>query len=143
MTDFEVLEEKYDFIIFDTPPGWHMIVINLIMLASKAILIVRPNNYAVKGTKRMVDILYKRAKPLKTWEVFLLFNQIPEHADFSNDIEKWRKNLYQKGIKFAGEIPCSCETSFQLAHEINIFPEGHEFTNALQDALKNININWN
>jgi MinD-like ATPase involved in chromosome partitioning or flagellar assembly len=136
--DIEALEERYNYIIFDTPPGWHMVVINLIMLSSKAILIIRPNNYAVNGTKKMVDILYKRAKPLKTWEVFLLFNQIPEHADFSKDIEKWSQELNEAGLKYAGEIPCSCETSYQLAHEINIFPEGHDFTKALKNSLKNI-----
>ena len=138
MKDFEALEGRYDYIIFDTPPGWHMIVINLIMLSNKAILILRPNGYAVAGTKRMIEILYKRAKPLKNWEVYLLFNQIPERADFSPDIEKWSAEFHRAGIKYAGEVPCSCEISYQLAHETSIFPDTHEFTKALKLALKNI-----
>jgi MinD-like ATPase involved in chromosome partitioning or flagellar assembly len=138
MKDFEALEGTYEYIIFDTPPGWHMIVINLIMLSNKAILILRPNGYAVAGTKRMIEILYKRAKPLKNWEVYLLFNQIPERADFNPDIEKWSAEFHQAGIKFAGEVPCSCEISYQLAHETSIFPDDHEFTKALNLALKKI-----
>ena len=47
MNYLDKLKTKYDFVIFDTPPGWHLIVVNLIMLANKAILILRPNSYAV------------------------------------------------------------------------------------------------
>ncbi len=136
--DFKKLEDTYDYIIFDTPPGWHMVLINLIMLSNKAVLILRPNNYAVDGTKRMIDILYKRAKPLDKWEIFFVFNQVPERADFSTDLERWKKEFQKEGIKYGGEIPCSCKTAYLLAHEKNIFPKDHEFIQSLEKIMEKI-----
>ncbi|MHA2295691.1 MAG: MinD/ParA family ATP-binding protein [Candidatus Hodarchaeales archaeon] len=135
MEDIAALKGMYDYIIFDTPPGWHLIVVNLIMLSSKAILILRPNSFAVEGTKRMIDILYKRAKPMRSWEVFLLFNQVPE-VDMMVDLDKWSSEFENEDIRYAGHISCSCNNSYQMAHEATIFPPEHEFNRELQKALE-------
>lgn len=137
MEDFGKLETKYDYVIFDTPPGWHLIVVNLIMLSSKAVLILRPNSFAVEGTKRMVEILYKRARPMKSWEVYLLFNQVPE-IDMAADLDKWAGEFQEEGIKYAGNISCSCQNSYQMAHEATIFPPEHEFNRSLQESLERL-----
>ena len=118
MRDLERLTGTYDYIIFDSPPGWHMIIINLILLATKAILILRPNKYAVEGSLRMIDSIYKRTKPLRSWEVFL-----------------WAQKFIELGITLAGQIPCSCETSYDMAHQVTIFPSDHEFNQSLNKAL--------
>ena len=44
----------------------------------------------------------------------------------------------EAGIKYAGNIPCSCITSYEMAHETNIFPDNHEFTDSLKLALEYI-----
>jgi MinD-like ATPase involved in chromosome partitioning or flagellar assembly len=134
INDLELLEDRYDYVIFDTPPGWHLIVVNLIMMSNKAILLLRPNSYAVNGTKRMIEILYKRAKPISRWDVYLLFNQVPE-VNMKADLEMWAGEFQKDGIKCAGSISCSCDTSYQMAHEVTIFPLDHTFTKALQNAL--------
>ena len=59
MEDFKTLEDNYDYVIFDTPPGWHLVVVNLIALSNKAILLLRPNSYEVNGTKMLLEVLYK------------------------------------------------------------------------------------
>ncbi|MFX0151764.1 MAG: tyrosine-protein kinase family protein [Candidatus Hodarchaeota archaeon] len=133
--DIEALEDQYDFVIFDTPPGWHLIVVNLIVLSDIAILILRPSSYAVNGTKRMIEILYKRAKPLSSWGIYLLFNQIPE-IDMRRDLEQWAAEFQKEGIKYAGEISCSCNIAYEMAHEAMIFPSNHRFNLELQKALK-------
>jgi MinD-like ATPase involved in chromosome partitioning or flagellar assembly len=135
--DFETLQNHYDYIVFDTPPGWHLVIINLIMLSDKAILILRPNSYAVKGTKRLVEMVYKRAKPMSSWEIFLLFNQVPE-VEMSADLQQWAEEFQQDGIKYAGFIDCSCTTSYQMAHDAMLFPADHQFNLALQAALSRI-----
>ncbi|MFX0051533.1 MAG: tyrosine-protein kinase family protein [Candidatus Hermodarchaeota archaeon] len=135
--DLDSLKDQYKFVIFDSPPGWHLIVINLIMLANRAILLLRPNSFAIDGTKRMIEIIYKRAKPMNSWEIYLLFNQVPE-IDMRADIERWTGELKQKGLKYAGSISCSCDTSYQMAHEAMILPEDHRFNIALQAALDKI-----
>ncbi|MFX0015291.1 MAG: ParA family protein [Promethearchaeota archaeon] len=132
--DLKTLEKKYDYIIFDTPPGWHLIVVNLIALSNKAILLLRPNSYEVNGTKILIEILYKRAKPITSWEVYLLFNQVPE-VNMKTDLERWTEDLKKDGIKYAGQISCSCETAYQMAHETKILDLEHEFNKSLQNAL--------
>ncbi|MFX0013848.1 MAG: tyrosine-protein kinase family protein [Promethearchaeota archaeon] len=137
MKDLEALEDHYDFVIFDSPPGWHMILINLIMLCNKAILILRPNSYAVSGTQKMIEIIYKRAKPIRNWDMFILFNQVPE-IEMITDLERWGEQFQKNGIKYAGYISCSCETSYQMAHEAMIFSAEHPFHVALKKAINNM-----
>jgi MinD-like ATPase involved in chromosome partitioning or flagellar assembly len=132
--DFKALEENYNYIIFDTPPGWHLILVNLITLSDKAILLLRPNSYEVNGTKILLERLYKRAKPIGSWDIFFLFNQVPE-VDMKADLEKWAKEFQKDGIKYTGYISCSCNISYQMAHETTIFPPNHEFNQALQNTL--------
>ena len=134
IADFQKLEENYDYVIFDTPPGWHLIVVNLIALADKAILLLRPNSYEVNGTKLMLDILYKRAKPMTNWEIYLLFNQVPE-VDMKAVLEKWAGEFQKDGIKYSGYISCSCNIAYQMAHDTKIFTPEHEFNQSLQNAL--------
>ncbi|MHA1977734.1 MAG: tyrosine-protein kinase family protein [Candidatus Hodarchaeales archaeon] len=130
ITDLKALENKYQYVVFDSPPGWHMNLVNLITLSNKAILILRPNSYEVNGSKRLLEILYKRAKPRLNLGVFLLFNQVPE-VDMANDLKNWAGEFDKDGIKYAGHIPCSCTTSYQMAHGTTIFPSEHEFTQSL------------
>ena len=133
--DIKPLEDKYDYIIFDSPPGWHLIVVNLIALANKAILLLRPNSFEVNGTKILLEILYKRAKPNINWDVYLLFNQVPE-MDMKTDLEMWAEDLKKDGIKYAGCISCSCKTSYQMAHEIKMLELEHDFNQSLQQAMR-------
>ncbi|PWI46525.1 hypothetical protein CEE45_16370 [Candidatus Heimdallarchaeota archaeon B3_Heim] len=130
MRDLKILEEKYDYVIFDSPPGWHLILVNLITLSNKAILILRPNSYEVNGSKRLLEILYKRAKPRLNLDIYLLFNQVPE-VDMIKDLEKWAGDFQSDGIKYAGHINCSCQTSYEMAHGSSIFPINHEFAQSL------------
>ncbi|MFX1538321.1 MAG: ParA family protein [Promethearchaeota archaeon] len=136
--DFKALEDQYDYVIFDTPPGWHLIVVNLITLSNKAILLLRPNSYEVNGTKIMLEILYKRAKPIRNWEVYLLFNQVPR-VEMKGDLDNWAEEFKEDGMKYAGHISCSCNIAYEMIHETMIFPLEHEFNQALQNALKTIN----
>ncbi|UCE13915.1 MAG: hypothetical protein JSV04_01755, partial [Candidatus Heimdallarchaeota archaeon] len=112
----------------------HLILVNLIALSSKAIILLRPNSYEVNGTKILVDILYKRAKPITSWDVYLLFNQVPE-VDMKADLEKWAGQLEEDGIKYAGHISCSCKTAYHMAHEKKILDVDHEFNQSLHKAL--------
>ncbi len=135
--DFKSLEKDYNFIIFDTPPGWHLIVVNLIALSNKAILLLRPNSYEVNGTKIMLEILYKRAKPISSWNVYALFNQVPE-VEMKENLDNWVGELEREGIKFVGQISCSCNIAYEMAHNSKIFPLKHEFNQALQRALNKL-----
>ncbi len=135
IADLNTLEKKYSYVIFDTPPGWHLIVVNLIALSNKAILLLRPDSYEVNGTKIMLDILYKRAKPMSSWDVYVLFNQVPE-VEMRVDLDNWAGELQKEGMKYVGYISCSCNIAYEMAHNTKIFPLEHEFNRALQSALE-------
>ncbi len=132
--EFKSLENKYKYVVFDSPPGWHMNLVNLITLSNKAILILRPNSYEVNGSKRLLEILYKRAKPQLNLDVYLLFNQVPE-VDMVKDLNSWAEDFKQGGIKYAGHISCSCTTAYEMAHGTTIFPPDHVFTRSLQEVV--------
>ncbi|MHA1945693.1 MAG: tyrosine-protein kinase family protein [Candidatus Hodarchaeales archaeon] len=135
--DLKALEGEYEHVIFDTPPGWQLILVNLITLADKAILLLRPNSYEVNGTKRLLEILYKRAKPTASLDVYILFNQVPE-MDMKVELGRWVKDFQGEGVKYAGKISCSCLISYQMAHETTIFPLEHEFAQSLQLVVKKV-----
>lgn len=135
--DFKALRGEYNYVIFDTPPGWHLILVNLITLSDKAILLLRPNSYEVNGTKILLEILYKRAKAPGSWDIFLLFNQVPE-VDMKADLKKWAKEFQKDGLEYSGYISCSCDIAYQIAHETTIFPLKHTFNNELQSALSKV-----
>ncbi len=139
MENLKACEDKYDYVIFDTPPGWQLILVNLIALADTVILLLRPNSFEVSGTKQLLDILYKRAKPSMSFDVNLLFNQVPE-VDMENDLETWAKKLQLEGIKYVGYISCSCHTAYEMAHETTIFSLEHEFSRSLQQVIGNLKI---
>jgi MinD-like ATPase involved in chromosome partitioning or flagellar assembly len=134
ISDLNSLEKNYNYIIFDTPPGWHLIVVNLIALSNKAVLLLRPDSYEVNGTKLMLDILYKRAKPMSSWEIFFLFNQVPE-VEMKADLDNWAGELQKEGMKYLGYISCSCNIAYEMAHKTKIFPMEHEFNQTLQRAM--------
>ncbi len=134
IADLKTLEKKYNYIIFDTPPGWHLIVVNLIALSNKAVLLLRPDSYEVNGTKIMLEILYKRAKPIRSWDVYLLFNQVPD-VEMKVDLDNWAGELEKDGMKYIGHISCSCNIAYEMAHKTKIFPLEHEFNQALKNAL--------
>ncbi len=139
MENLKACEEIYEYVIFDTPPGWQLILVNLIALANVAILLLRPNSYEVMGTKRLIEILYKRAKPSMNFDVNLLFNQVPE-VDMIKDLEGWAEELQIEGISYLGHISCSCQTAYEMAHETTIFPLEHEFSQSLQQVISNLKI---
>ncbi|MHA1995684.1 MAG: tyrosine-protein kinase family protein [Candidatus Hodarchaeales archaeon] len=134
LKDLKALEKVYKYVIFDSPPGWHMNLVNLITLSNKAILILRPNSYEVNGTMRLLEILYKRAKPRLGLDVYLVFNQVPE-VDMVKDLEQWADDFHKDGIKYAGHISCSCTTSYEMAHGTTIFDSDHVFTQSLQKII--------
>lgn len=135
INDFKKLD-GYDYVIFDSPPGWHLVVVNLIMLATKAIVILRPTDYEVNATKMMLEKLYKRARPIESWSVHLLFNQLP-NVDMKTELKKWVNEFVNDGLKNAGFISCSCNLSYIMAHEKLISSE-HDFYQELGNVLKGV-----
>lgn len=115
----------YDFVIFDTPPGLSYIAINNIALSNNAVIVVRPNSQAIKGTFSMFEQLYLKTKSPDQINLYIVFNQIPRVA-MTKELNDWSKKFSSLRIKEAARIPCSCEGTYDMAIGKHIFDKDHE-----------------
>jgi MinD-like ATPase involved in chromosome partitioning or flagellar assembly len=128
------LKTEYDYIIFDTPPGAHFLVINNIALADIAVIIVRPNAIAIKGTFKMIEDIYFKTKSPELLKMYILFNQIPR-VPMTKELNEWAKKAKNMKINQAGRIPCSCEGVYDMSKGKNLFESDHEIITYLQSLI--------
>jgi cellulose biosynthesis protein BcsQ len=128
------LKTQYDYIIFDTPPGAHFLVINNIALADIAVIIVRPNAIAIKGTFKMIEDIYFKTKSPDLLRMLILFNQIPR-VPMTKELNEWTKKAKNMKINQAGRIPCSCEGVYDMSKGKNLFESDHEIITYLQSLI--------
>ena len=132
--EIKKIEKKYNYIIFDTPPGAHFLVINNIALANMAIIVVRPNSIAVKGTFKMIEDIYFKTRNPGSFQMFLLFNQIPR-VPMTKELDEWSTEAKKLNLKQAGRVPCSCEGVYQMSKGQNIFEPDHEIITYMQSLI--------
>ena len=127
-------KNTYDYVIFDTPPGLHFLIINNIVLANHAVIIVRPNAIAVEGTIKMINDLYFKTKSPSKIHIYIVFNQIPR-VPMTQELNTWDNIFKKMQLIPAGRIPCSCMGSYAMARGINIFPPEHEINRYMAPLL--------
>ena len=130
-------KNKYDYIIFDTPPGLHFLIINNIALANHAVIIVRPNAIAVEGTIKMINDLYFKAKSPSKIHIYIVFNQIPR-VPMTKQLNEWDNVFTKMQLIPASRIPCSCMGSYDMARGINIFPPEHEINRYMAPLISHL-----
>lgn len=131
---------QYDYIIFDSSPGWNFLIINNLIISDSVILVSRLNKYEVEGTRRMIEDIYSKTR---SWDknLFLLWNQVPrlesEKIDpLIKEIEdKFRANNEQIIGKF-GRIPLSDQYSYKTALGELMFNDKDSFH--IKKVLKDI-----
>ncbi|MFW9992645.1 MAG: ParA family protein [Candidatus Odinarchaeota archaeon] len=113
------IQDKYDYLLFDTSPGWSFTLIGNLLVSDIAFVILRPNIYEVQGTIRLINEIYRKARLTKDLQIFVLFNQIPnvEHGKRYLD---WKSSLEREKISILAEIDCSCELSRELGWGITL-----------------------
>ncbi|MFX0091849.1 MAG: hypothetical protein ACFFBD_08820, partial [Candidatus Hodarchaeota archaeon] len=113
------LQANYDYVIFDTRPGYTVELINSILVADMAILLTRLDADTVEKTIDMYDRIYAQ---FKNKYIFLVQNQVPtpveglSDATLDLDIEEkmkaWAKFVEDKDLV---TIPLKNEIAYMLS----------------------------
>ncbi|MCW8961652.1 MAG: AAA family ATPase, partial [Ignavibacteriaceae bacterium] len=73
MKILNVYKDTYDYIIFDTAPGRNFPALTNLIISDYFFIIVRPNLYAVLGTKNMIEETYSKTKPSSQFHSVVIF----------------------------------------------------------------------
>lgn len=125
LNDFKK-EHKNAILIIDTPPGYHFVVINNILIAKIALIVVRPNVYAIEGTKRILMDIYDKTRLSKDLQTYILFNQVPDVPEFP-ELELWKQEFKEKGYEILPDILLDHQTSYYSSKDYSIYPENSFF----------------
>ena len=131
-------KERYDYIIFDTAPGRNFPALTNLIMSDYFFVIVRPNLYAVKGTKNMIEDIYTKTKPSSQFRSFIIFNQVPvpESKDMKEKINEWIISLPPTIEKYL-VIPYDIETAVDTTLRKIFFSQGviHEKIKEIKDYI--------
>ena len=133
--------QKYDYIIFDTPSGRNFVAVSNLFLSHLAVVVIRPSDYSINGTKFMLEEVYNKTKPNNILPCFVIFNQIPspENFDMNIKLEAWKNELNTKeSYRKFFTIPLFIETALKTALGKVIFGEEDEFTLKIDEILLNL-----
>jgi MinD-like ATPase involved in chromosome partitioning or flagellar assembly len=100
-----LLKEVFDYVIFDTSPGFRYNSINAIVSADVVFVITTLEKSDMDGTQRMVTELYD----LFEKKTEIMANKIPSGHLPSKGCKRKEEDLKGLGLPVIGAIPCSCE----------------------------------
>jgi MinD-like ATPase involved in chromosome partitioning or flagellar assembly len=133
-----LIEQKFDYLIFDTSPGLQYSSINAIVTADFVVVATTGDRSDVDGTRRMLRELYN----LFEKKTGLVINKVLDSASKSkrDEMSSRVKDVYQ--VPLLGVVPCFCEI---LRAEGNlIFAQDkpdHPFTKILDEMARKIETN--
>ncbi|MFX1533315.1 MAG: ParA family protein [Promethearchaeota archaeon] len=118
---------NYDFIILDSAPGRNFVSIGNLVIAHLALVVVRPTNYSVMGTKIMLGDVYEKIKPPKMLPTFIIFNQVPlpNSIRIKSQMKEWTRILIDtQRVTESFMIPFNEETALEAALGKSVFTKG-------------------
>lgn len=131
-------KSRYDFLLFDTPPGLSFIAINNIALSRRAIIIIRPDLNAIEGTKRMMKNVYFKAKSPSRFPIYVVYNQIPR-VPMTKELDEWTKSFEEINLIHGARIPTvTPEWQYKIAKGQYILPAEHEINNYMSPLIKHL-----
>lgn len=97
----ELKENKYDFVLIDTPPGLNYSALNAIVSSDAVVLITLPDKVELKGATTLLTEIYDAIK----LKVYLIVNKIPVSS--GEDAEEIGKEVAAilKKTELLGVIP--------------------------------------
>lgn len=138
--DFQQL--NYDYIIFDLSPGFHLFVINTLVMANHVFLMMRPDFQSLRGVEILLKDVYFKVRRKEGVKLNIILNQIPKFNKTMKIVDKWEIKL---GIKFdvidnIFQIPFEYETNYNTIIKEMILPVNNstsiEISNILQKIIK-------
>jgi septum site-determining protein MinD len=132
-----LIEQKFDYIIFDTSPGLQYSSMNAIVVANFVVVTTTSDCSDVNGTKRMIAHCYGRFEN----KTGLVLNKVPNSPN-SNTEEMAKKVKEDYKVPLIGVLPCFC--AVKDASGKRIFPQDepdHAFTKEIAEIAAKIE-NW-
>jgi chromosome partitioning protein len=127
--EIELIKNRYDHILIDTPPFLGQFLINGLIAAEKIALVFSPDSFAINGYEniRLIlndieEILGKKISIdlaiLNRWTDVIppltffdrignIFKNTPQRPDFSGDLRRQLKEMVQRDISRVFEVPQS------------------------------------
>jgi len=132
------VEKDYDHVIFDTPSGSSYNVINNLIMSDVALIILRPNRYAISGTFKLINRVYKKTKSDESLSKFLVWNQVPL-VPFKDVLIEWEKQFRERyGLETLAQIPCSCNIAYEMAMGSIDFSKDPVFSEQIERIINEI-----
>lgn len=118
----EPLKEKYDIIIFDTPPTLGLITVNALVAASHILIPIQASYFALEGTDDLLETIEKvRSRPNPDLKLLgVLVTLIDKRTSLSKDVEAHIRNVFADKA-FKTTISRSVRLEESPAHKETIF----------------------
>ncbi|MFX0204867.1 MAG: ParA family protein [Candidatus Hodarchaeota archaeon] len=137
-----IMDQNYAYVIIDNCPGVNLAAINTLIISTIGILTLRPTEYAIEGTRYLIENIYAILGKKKGRRDFVLFNQIPHNPEYNNTeserMIKWEAEFLEYGVETIGKLPCFCSVAHTMLDGLTIFPPDHEFISYLTPIVERI-----
>lgn len=137
------VKDKYDHIIFDTPPTLGLITVNALVSASHVLIPIQSSYFALEGTDDLLETIEKvRSRPNPDLQLLgVLVTLVDKRTSLSKDVEAHIRNVFGKQA-FKTTISRSVRLEESPAHKETIFSfaprssGAKEYSNLCKEVLK-------
>jgi len=137
--EIKKLAKIYDWIIFDSAPGYNYVAVNNLLVSDLCLTVIRSSPFALEGTEHMVNRLYRKARPKSQFTVFGIFNQVPNSKVMDPIIKEWKEQLKKTAdLDIISEIHYSDESAIAMIKNELFFDESTEFGKAVSILAKDL-----
>lgn len=118
----EPYKEKYDIIIFDTPPTLGLITVNALVAASHILIPIQASYFALEGTDDLLETIEKvRLRPNPDLKLLgVLVTLVDKRTSLAKDVEAHIRNVFADKA-FKTTISRSVRLEESPAHKETIF----------------------
>lgn len=129
----EPLKEKYEIIIFDTPPTLGLITVNALVAASHILIPIQASYFALEGTDDLLETIEKvRSRPNPELQLLgVLVTLVDKRTSLSKDVEAHIRNVFADKA-FKTTISRSVRLEESPAHRETIFSFAPKSSGALE-----------
>jgi chromosome partitioning protein len=129
----DVLSDRYDFVVIDTPPALGLITVNALVAATHLLIPVQSSYFALEGTDDLLETVEKiRARPnpnLKLLGAVITLHD--KRTTLSRDVQKAITNVFGDRV-FQTTISKSIRLEESPAHKESIFTFAPQSTGAYE-----------